>query len=762
MSTTIDVYPTTGSFPLVEQTRARTQQLFQQLLDRHEIWSIVEVKAFHAAGRESEARDVALDTRWEPGLSVGFAYWINREWDSSSWPSCSSREADDDVDEDSADDYPPGWLGKWHVVAELADRVAADTLDLVNQQWHYWSEHRNAGGPAVASTGYGLVSAAVAEATGGIIASFDSAFDADLHNGETAAEFLQWWGDHQLSFYGPDAFRRARRSSGESGEESRPTVDDRLERQLWLVSRWRGRTERQHEVPMAGLVESLADLAVLYVEAGRHEEAVVAAREAVARGRVLAHDPSLRRALLLARCLDAESAALAAAGQYVVAELSSREAVSIVKAMTLRGVSDSRWEVVEAMSQLARQLQSLTNRQLALGDHRAALASIDECILLSRAGRADEVVLAHALGVRSQVLVALGLLEEAGITVAQAVSRAERWSWDSGDFDTSRVAANVFRDAAQHALHVGDDHGAVEFARRSVDAARPCAIASPLGVWVLVESLMALMQTLAEADPAQALAVGDEVESLLASLGLDRSDRKRIQVAEERAWAFETAGRVHEALSGWEDVVRRCEERPGESDEAGIDLGRTRYNQGAFLMRLERWDEAAQALTGSVDAFAGLSASTREAQASRRAEALHARGTCYAAMAAWDAAADDLRQAIGLLLESPPVGVGQDRLNVMLGALREAMRSAGRGHLELEEIVASLEAHETSPGGGWWHVALDADGKTMARMGEKYLEAYFAGRSEQFWASLGGHRRSHPVPTSGRQMNGEIRQPSVE
>lgn len=40
----------------------------------------------------------------------------------------------------------------------------------------------------MASTGYGLVAAALAEQTGGLIASWDSAFDE--RNGQTAKEFL--------------------------------------------------------------------------------------------------------------------------------------------------------------------------------------------------------------------------------------------------------------------------------------------------------------------------------------------------------------------------------------------------------------------------------------------------------------------------------------------------------------------------------------------------------------------------------------------
>ena len=83
------------------------------------------------------------------------------------------------------------------------------TLDLVLAQDHYWYEYRNMGGPAVASTGYGLVAAALAEATDGVIASFDSAFDIE-HNGETAEQFLSWWGDRRLTSTEPERFLAAR------------------------------------------------------------------------------------------------------------------------------------------------------------------------------------------------------------------------------------------------------------------------------------------------------------------------------------------------------------------------------------------------------------------------------------------------------------------------------------------------------------------------------------------------------------------------
>lgn len=190
MSTTIDVYPANDSMPLVEATRARTQELFQDLLGRRRVGSTVEVKAFYPSAEEP-IRYVDRDLRWMKDLHLGFGYWINGEWDSSSWPSCLERD------------------GEWDIAEDLVGVVSAETLAKVLGSDHYWCEDRNAGGPAVASTGYGLVAAALAEATDGVIASWDSAFDSE-HNGETAERFLAWWGDRQIDFYGEERFRAAR------------------------------------------------------------------------------------------------------------------------------------------------------------------------------------------------------------------------------------------------------------------------------------------------------------------------------------------------------------------------------------------------------------------------------------------------------------------------------------------------------------------------------------------------------------------------
>lgn len=213
MSTTIDVYPTVDALPLVEEIRGRTQELFQTLLNRHGIGSTIEVKVFYPSSADIPIKYVEIDTVWTPDLYLGFEYSIDGIWDSDSWPACFSVEDDDRINEEDLV-YPfnskPEHLGLWYIVEEFEDIIPPTRLAKILAQDHYWSDERNFAGPPVASTGYGLVCAALAEATDGIIASFDCAFD-EKHNGETAEEFLAWWGDRQINFYGEDAFRNPRR-----------------------------------------------------------------------------------------------------------------------------------------------------------------------------------------------------------------------------------------------------------------------------------------------------------------------------------------------------------------------------------------------------------------------------------------------------------------------------------------------------------------------------------------------------------------------
>ena len=193
MSTTIHVYPTVNALPLVEEIRGRTQELFQTLLNRHGIGSTIEVKARYPSPADRPIEYVEKDTVWTPDLYLTFDYLIDGIWDSASWPRCPFVEDDDR-----------------YIVEELEDIVPPTRLSKILAQDHYWFDENDSDGPPVASTGYGLVCAALAEATEGIIASFDCESD-EKYNGETAEKFLAWWGDRQIDFYGEDAFRNPRR-----------------------------------------------------------------------------------------------------------------------------------------------------------------------------------------------------------------------------------------------------------------------------------------------------------------------------------------------------------------------------------------------------------------------------------------------------------------------------------------------------------------------------------------------------------------------
>lgn len=209
MSTTIDIYPTKPDLPLVEETRQRTEELFQQLLDRHGIDSKIAIRATtRAPNADRYEVPINADLRWSPGLAVCFSYYLNGVWDSDSWPSCDARDPEDYVQVEDLEDYNERFLGRCWFVEEFEAVLSDEMLRKMEAVEHRFSEYRNFGGPAVASTGYGLVAAAFAEATDGIIISMDCAFDDD-HNAEDSATFLGWWGDRQIGFYGAERFLRA-------------------------------------------------------------------------------------------------------------------------------------------------------------------------------------------------------------------------------------------------------------------------------------------------------------------------------------------------------------------------------------------------------------------------------------------------------------------------------------------------------------------------------------------------------------------------
>lgn len=188
----------------------RAEELFQQLLDSHDIDVTVTIKA-HVLTTETggNLKPAPPGLRWEPGMRLRFGYYLNGMWDSISWPSFYTTDADPYITEEDLPLYPNGYVGQHNIAADFAHRLTAEELEALGSMTCDFDEYGSVAGSAVSSAGYGLVAVALAEATVGRRANWDCAFDDDSHQGDTAAEFVNWWGDRQIAFYKREGFMRA-------------------------------------------------------------------------------------------------------------------------------------------------------------------------------------------------------------------------------------------------------------------------------------------------------------------------------------------------------------------------------------------------------------------------------------------------------------------------------------------------------------------------------------------------------------------------
>lgn len=208
MSTSISVYPANDVLPLVEQTRARTQELLQEFLDRYGVASKITVET--ADVRTLENMPTSPQTlRWRGNVDLRFDYLINGDYDSCSWLVCWEHKpedyftVDDTIDPFNTD---PKYVGLLDIVEEFDGVLSPEKLEAVLAQKHYWyQEHQRT---PLSITGYGMAAVALAEATEGMITSFDGEF-ASEHEGEDAETFLSWWGDYQIAWYGVERFLTA-------------------------------------------------------------------------------------------------------------------------------------------------------------------------------------------------------------------------------------------------------------------------------------------------------------------------------------------------------------------------------------------------------------------------------------------------------------------------------------------------------------------------------------------------------------------------
>lgn len=168
MSTSIEVRPSTDVMPLVEQIRARTEQLFSEFLLGHGIASHIEVVAHNwTTGRSSFGDSRASVAGWyEPQYEL-LAQWQAR------WERHRVSEPDVKVYCGEEPDYPPEMLGKYYPIdwEDCGVDVPQIERDRCEAQKHYWQDERSFGSGTIVSTGYGFVMAAIAEATQGRIMS---------------------------------------------------------------------------------------------------------------------------------------------------------------------------------------------------------------------------------------------------------------------------------------------------------------------------------------------------------------------------------------------------------------------------------------------------------------------------------------------------------------------------------------------------------------------------------------------------------------
>lgn len=160
--------------------------------------------------RTPENRPTSPDTlHWRDHVDVRFDYLINGEYDSSSWPVCWDYTPEDYFTiADTIDpfDTDPKYVGLLTVVEDFEEVLSPEKLEAVlAQKQHWYQEHHRR---PLAITGYGMSAVALAEATEGVIASFDYEFDP-AHDGEEAETFLSWWGDHQIAWHGVEPFLTA-------------------------------------------------------------------------------------------------------------------------------------------------------------------------------------------------------------------------------------------------------------------------------------------------------------------------------------------------------------------------------------------------------------------------------------------------------------------------------------------------------------------------------------------------------------------------
>jgi hypothetical protein len=182
MSTTFEVYPNSAVIPT-----------FEEIVDL----STKNVHSFLSEIHFEAKPDILVELRDQKSIQVkpidlnAPAKWSEKEF---AWFYVSSIPADEGgahaYFEKIDDEIVEMWEGELKFNKRPASKKKLFRSCLKND--HYWTFRKTMGQPAIITLAYGMVAAAVAELTGGMIWSVDSAWEYERFPA-TADEFLSWY-----------------------------------------------------------------------------------------------------------------------------------------------------------------------------------------------------------------------------------------------------------------------------------------------------------------------------------------------------------------------------------------------------------------------------------------------------------------------------------------------------------------------------------------------------------------------------------------
>lgn len=195
MTADLFIHPLTSNPIDSELLQVRVQELATGLLEASGIEVPVRVEHTGTTDKEGRELGVFVDGTWIATVQYG---WRER-----------LRIGENEVEEyerfGEGNEYPPEMVGAPYpyLRREFKATISDEHFEAMNFIGHLYyvapSEH-----PA-ADIIAGFVAAGIAEQVDGRLTGSNDAFDLYRH-GETAAEFLAWWGSSRIAWFGHQAF----------------------------------------------------------------------------------------------------------------------------------------------------------------------------------------------------------------------------------------------------------------------------------------------------------------------------------------------------------------------------------------------------------------------------------------------------------------------------------------------------------------------------------------------------------------------------